>query len=316
MVLMILATVVPLQMISLEKLDYTRARVELIGLQDALRPPLPLHLGPLRWDAPQDGLGPSTSPLSGFVRASCTAPAPPLTLAACLTSALASRCPHGPTVLAILDPATEYPSTVSGHLAGQPCDGTTRSSILAAALLRAGVPARLVHMTNPSAGITHTAIEVLDRKRGWQLFDPLFAGTVTASAGGSAAAVITASPEEIRFQQLADTPAGVGVDLDGQRFYLGAPGKPRATHLVYPEPWLYTRSGQPTAPWPFVARYVVAGPPSWSLGIGQHVLCILLPLTFVGLAVTFVWDLRVRRSTRQAATAETANPQHLRPAAG
>jgi hypothetical protein len=313
---MVLATAVSLEMISLEKLDYTHARVELVGLQDALRPPLPLHLGPLRWDAPPDGHAPATSALPGFVRASCMVPAPPLELAACLTNALASRCPHAPTGRTVLDPAREYPSMVSRHLAGQPCDGPARSGMLAAALLVAGVPARLVHMTNPSAGITHTAIEVLDGERGWQLFDPLFAGTVTASAGGSAAAVTMAGPEEIRFDRIANPPAGVGVDLDGQGFYEGIPGKPRATHLVYPEPWLYTRSGQPTAPWPFAARYVVAGPLSWSLGIGQRVLCGLVPLTFAGLAVVFVLDLRARRRTRYAATTEAANSRHLRAAAG
>jgi hypothetical protein len=59
-------------------------------------------------------------------------------------------------------------------------------------------------------------------------------GTVTASTGGSAAAVTMAGPGEIRFQCIARIPAGAGVDLDGQRFYQGASGRPRATHLVLP----------------------------------------------------------------------------------
>ncbi len=290
----VLATVLALQTISLDRLGYARTRLQQVDLDDALRPADPLQLAALRWDTPAVVEGSAADHLRAFARGRCAGPAAAIERAVCLSNALATRCPHGRPPRSLLDPAADHLALVASHLAGRPCDPATRASLLAAALLATGTPARLVHMTNPSVEISHPAIEVHDPQRGWILFDPLFAGTVSTPAGSSAAAVISALPSSIHFQRLAQIPTSTGRNLDGQRFYQGAPDKPRATHLIYPDPWLYTRSGPRAASSPFNAQYVVAGPPSWSLGIGHRALYATIPLTLLTLTVALILTHQAR----------------------
>jgi hypothetical protein len=126
-------------------------------------------------------------------------------------------------------------------------------------------------MMNPRARIEHTALEVQDGDRGWVLFDLLFGGTVTTPTGGCAAAA-TENPNTIRFDPIALPPRNVRDHRKGRQFYQGTPGKPRSTHLLDPDPWLYSRVGHRWAVWPFSARYVLAGTATWCLGAGQRVL--------------------------------------------
>jgi hypothetical protein len=103
-------------------------------------------------------------------------------------------------------------------------------------------------------------------------FDPTFGGTAKTPAGEQSAAALLASHSAIRWTQLGAVPASTGEPLDPQSAYDGVPTPRFNGHLVYPEPWLYTRVGRKLAPGPFNGLFVVVGPPSLRLAVGHWLL--------------------------------------------
>ncbi len=53
--------------------------------------------------------------------------------------------------------------------------------------------------------------------------------------------------------------------------------------MLFPEPWLYVRSGNRSAPWPFRGRFLCVGLGHWQLGPAQKSL-----IGFIGLSLIYI----------------------------
>jgi hypothetical protein len=280
--LMIIAAIVlPVEVWILQKLDYSKGWLERVGLIEALNPQERLSLGNLRWDpAPYVG-SPQLATFAAMVHEHCpNMDALPTTR--CLSDFLASRFPHGSPSRQIFDENFVPAEVLQRHLQGEPGHCVSRSGIMAAALLASGVPARIVQLlSNTRRDQGHNALEVFDPSVGWVFFDPSFGGELQTSTGGRSAAALLSAGGQFRWIQSAK----VAPLSDWQRFYAGPRAAMFKGHVVYPEPWLYTRVGSKTAPPPFQARYLVVGPPSWRLAFGRKFLLAAILSTFAALLV-------------------------------
>jgi hypothetical protein len=281
-------------------MDYSKAWMTRTSLSEALQPQTPWRLADLDWNPAAYAGTPKLKPLQQMVHQHCPDRSG-LETAVCLSNLLAARFPHGNPKHELFDRNFDPLATLQSHLAGEPGHCVTRSAILAAALLSAGIPARMLQLA-PSFQDRqdrrggHNAIEVWDPHLGWIFFDPTFGGSVRTQAGEQSAAALLAAGGGLSWVQLSTVPATLGTEpLDGQRAYDGNPTPRFNGNLIYPEPWLYTRVGRKQAPGPFTGSFLVVGPPSLRLAVGHQLLlgtilvtALLGLLCFIGLVRTLL----------------------------
>jgi hypothetical protein len=190
-------------------------------------------------------------------------------------------------------------------MSGAPGHCVTRSGLIAASLLAAGIPARVAQFLMREGKGGHTVVEVWEPAEGWSLIDPTFGGTFQGNANDtSAAAAISSSA----IAWHADSSWG----LVGSSPTIYDRGFPLRANVIYPDPWLYTRVGRRNAPPLFLGRYVLVGPTSLRLGTGQRLLQVGIPVTFLVFALLCVKGfrglIRTRRSAALAVSPVTRAP--------
>jgi hypothetical protein len=299
--LALLIALLALEVLGLKGMPYSTGWLLRTSLARALQPTMPLALGSLNWDAAPYQGAPALEPFRRVVEEHCAGQSP-LETTICLSDLLAERFPHGEPEVELFDAHFDPVATMNHHLAGRPGHCVSRSGILATALLSVGIPARLVQMApsfkvrnDPRGG--HNAIEVWDHRTGWIFFDPTSGGSIKTPAGEQSAAALLAAGGGVIWLQLGKVPASPRQPLDGRITYAGNPTPRFSGNLVYPEPWLYTRTGVRLAPGPFRATFMVVGPPSLQLALGHwliHGAIVATALSALGVFVQVVLSLLPR----------------------
>ncbi len=219
----------------------------------------------------------------------------------CVSDLLARAFPYGAPPREFVDDDFKPSRHMNRHFGGVAGHCTTRSSLGAALLLANGTPARVVQLL-PREGLGHNVFEVWDSRFGWVLFDPSF-GVMLRSRDGLPLSAIAAqglSLGEADWEQVARTPEHTrSDDLQPARVLADA-------DLLFPEPWLYLRSGERHAPWPFRATFVRVGPGYWEHGPLQWLVrcAVLLAL----LAGTIASVITARSLLRRNASGAAAGP--------
>ena len=285
----------------LRGLDYSRAWFEPADLGETLT--ADKAVAGFSWDpAPYVG-APALAAYAAFKRQSCGDRAG-VAAAVCLGDILAARFIQGVPSQELFDAKYRPEDVLKRHLDGEPGHCVSRSGIITTALLASGIPARMVQLQPPTGEPGgHNALEVYEPGQGWVFIDPTYGGELESPAGGRSAAALLADGGRARWLQTGKIPSAPGSEpLDGALLYAGDPSPLLAGHLVYPEPWLYTRVGHKMAPWPFQASYLVVGAPGRSLTNRRRVLygCISLTAVALVLASTRTAHSIFRARTRSA----------------
>lgn len=254
------------------------------------RAPTPgFAIGGVRWDPSATARDPALAPFRSDFNAHCAGRLG-RDAALCVTRHLDDAFPWGAPRTDLLAPRFDPAADLAAHLAGEPGHCVTRSGITVDELLSVGIPARLAQIF-PADGAAHNIVEVWDAETGWTLVDPSFGGVLTS--GGrpvSAARAITVGGHL--------QPMG-SVVLGGGHYYASVSFRGGA--IMYPEPWLYLRSGERIAPRPFHGRFARLGGYALRLGVGQWLLRLGVVLFAFGAAVAFVIGVRRRRARPAAA---------------
>jgi hypothetical protein len=274
-------------LLALRELPYSSSAIDVVQLGGSAD-----SVGILEWDPAVYTRAPSLASYRDLVHEQCDGLGPVAT-AKCLHGALIESIPVGVPAAEFVDREYDPSAALAAHIAGAPGHCMTYSALLATSLLAAGFPARVVQIL-PRDGRGHTAVEVRDRTGRWLLVDPTFGGALRQVDGSAAPATLVGSGTFVwaPLGESARVDPGGLPDFYSHRQDAGG-------HIVYPEPWLYTRVGKRTGAWPYRGRFVVVGPPEWHLGVGHMVLAGAITLAgiwvaaFVALAC--VARLRVRR---------------------
>jgi hypothetical protein len=275
-----LLALIAVQLLVLRHLHYSKAWLVHASVHEARAPRDPLALGDLHWDPAPYQRAASLAPLRALVADRCAGKGAVAT-AECLTDLFAEHFINGVPAREFFDAGYSPAADLAEHLGGAPGHCVTRSGLLAAALLSAGFPARVVQLL-PRTGGGHNVAEVWEPGRGWVFVDPSYRLSIDGTAGAASAAAALSRPERVRWRVNIALHPVVGVPTEAQVIY-GELRRLVGGHLVYPDPWLYTRVGHRAAPAPFQARFVVVGPPSFRLGIAQPLLHIGITLALIGL---------------------------------
>jgi hypothetical protein len=271
---------VVLQLLALRQLEYSKAWLVHASLSEARAPRDPMSLGDLHWNPGPYVRAPSLAPLRALVTAHCAGKSSVAT-ADCLTDLFARRFAHGVPAREFFDADYAPAEELAEHLGGAPGHCVTRSGLLAATLLSAGIPARVVQLM-PSTGGGHNVAEVWDSARGWVFIDPTHRLTIDGPPGAASAAAALGGGAETQWRVNTIIHEVLGTRTPANTVLADSP-RLMSGRLVYPDPWLYTRVGHRAAPAPFQARFVVVGPPSFRLGIAQPLLHIGITLALIGL---------------------------------
>jgi Transglutaminase-like superfamily len=208
-------------------------------------------IGSVRWEVGQFSSAPGLAPFRRYFFGTCGGRTG-TQAALCLSQAFERAFPDGSPKHEFFerdfDPVAEF----EAHLSGQPGHCVNRSAMLATTLLSVGIPARVATFTPRTGWGGHTLVEVW-AGTAWVVVDPTEVGLVGAIRPNSA-------PELKR----TSVPLRL-FDADGrvrQDRYLLAESIARG-ELVYPEPWLYTRTGPRFSFWPFRGKFIQVGMDSW-----------------------------------------------------
>jgi hypothetical protein len=285
----------------LRRLPYSKAWLVAVDRQGAAAPREPLSLGGLHWEPTLYAAAPNLEASRLLVHEHCAGLAA-FDTGRCLANFFAERFPHGPPQQEFFDKYYEPGTDLASHVAGAPGHCVTRSALVATALLAAGFPARVVQIAAADGRDGHNVLEVWEPSMGWQLLDPSFGGSIQdlESRRLGAAAIATG---HFRWHRDPAFRAVVGADQNvAPRVYDNV--RLLNANIVYPAPWLYTRVGDSRAPFPMQARFVVVGPRTLRLGIGQSVLQVGILLNVCAAALLCGW--MIGRRITGPAVAETS----------
>lgn len=282
-----------LQGLGLKSLPYASDVLEhIFERPDSSSQPAPegsgFQLGSLRWDVHAYSQDPKLQPLRSFYHTNCAARSG-ISAAVCISDVFAKTFPFGAARHDFCDRTYDPAAVLSFHLSGNPAHCMQRSALLAAVLLSAGIPARVVQILGDRQG--HTLVEVWERAQGWIFFDPS-TGCVIGRKGA-----VSSSLAMLRSSRFI-TAYVIGVasfhPANLASFYEGL-GPTTNIRLFYPEPWLYLRTGLRFSVWPFRGRYVTPENLSWRFGLGQRsyevgiVLLFLIALVCAAAIISAVW---------------------------
>lgn len=291
---------------SLRALDYSTAELEFVetrGAADSERD----AVGSLRWDSAEYANSPSLATYRDLVRSRC-GNLRPVATARCVQATLESKFAYGVPSSQFVDPGYDPAAALASHLGGQRGHCLTYSGLIATSLLSVGMPARVVQLL-PADRRGHTVVEVRDDSGRWSLYDPTYGGALPGLDGSGLATSVHREDAELPWDQLVNTPP-VFPRVMGQPPGVYSRLRTQGGHVVYPEPWLYTRVGRRAAHWPFRGQFVVVGERTWNLGIAHPLLQAILAACAAALAVAGYQGARVarRRCRHRGPTSEGAGP--------
>jgi hypothetical protein len=208
-------------------------------------------IGSLRWEVEQFSSAPSLAPFRRYFFEKCGGQTR-AQAAMCLTRAFARAFPNGKPKHEFLERDFDPVSNFRAHLSGQPGHCVNRSGMLATTLLSVGIPARVVSFVPRTGWGGHTLVEFWAGSD-WVSVDPTEIGLVGSTRPGSAADIKRMSG----YLRLFDEDGSVRQDP-----YVLSESIAHG-ELVYPEPWLYTRTGPRFSFWPFRGEFVQVGMYSW-----------------------------------------------------
>lgn len=282
-----LALLVVVQLLALRRLEYSQAWLVRASREEARTPRDPVALGGLRWDPAPYVAAPSLAPFRAIVASRC-AGLTAVATADCLSDLFAERFAHGRPSREFFESSYRPVEDLAAHLAGAPGHCVTRSGLLATALLASGFPARVAQFLPEDATRGHNVVEVWNGVNHWVLVDPTYRLAVDGTpGGGSAAEALDAGPEaRWRINNALRVVPQVYPARDNELYDIAR--NLLSGHLIYPDPWLYTRVGHRRAPAPFQGRFVVIGPRSFGLGLAQPLLQVGTLLAFLALVASLI----------------------------
>lgn len=265
---------VPLELVALMLLPYSTSRIFHGG--NTLEPPDRqgnFVVGALRWPVSDFARDPALSDFRAYYQQWCAGQRG-LEAAVCISDRFSEQFPYGPDPQDSFSPDYNPHATLVAHtVRGEPGHCVTRSSLAVAVLLAAGIPARVVQIVLPR-GLGHTILSVWDQQRGWVLFDPLYGGTLATGTRFVSLEQAIDPEAPITWTSLGKTAAGVP-DQDRHTIYDALD----QASILYPEPWVYIRSGPHMAPWPYRAAFLRVGVSRWWIGPAQLVLMLGIVVT-------------------------------------
>ena len=209
-------------------------------------------IGSVRWDVEQLSRDESLTPFRRYFFEKCGEQAG-TQAAMCLSEAFAKAFPAGEPQHEFLERHFDPAKSFESHVFGEPGHCVNRSAMLAATLLSVGVPARVVSFSPISGWGGHTLVEVWSGG-GWTVVDPTEVGLVGSIRPASAAEIKSARGPLHLFN----------ADGSVRQYYPFALSRAVVRgEVVYPEPWLYTRTGRRFSFWPFRGRFTQVGMYGW-----------------------------------------------------
>lgn len=209
-------------------------------------------IGSVRWEVEQFSRAESLTPFRRYFFEKCGGQAG-TQAALCLSEAFAKAFPNGQPQHEFLELHFDPVQHFEAHLSGEPGHCVNRSAMLATTLLSVGIPARVVSFVPKSGWRGHTLVEVWTGD-GWTLVDPTVLGLVGSVRPASATEIKSAKGPLHLFS----------ADGSVQQYYPAAlSGAVARGEVMYPEPWLYTRTGPTFSFWPFRGRFTQVGIYGW-----------------------------------------------------
>jgi hypothetical protein len=253
----------------LKSLPYSTCLLETVTPLHDVQVTASFSLGSAHWDVASYTVDPKLKPFRDYVRIHADARegrAAALAVAHSLRQDIPFGKPQREFFQYTYDPKVDF----AAHLRGEPGHCVTLSGFLAASLLSVGIPARVVQLVprEKTAG-GHNLVEVWDHQAGWCLIDPSFDGYPVIDNRPCSGLEALLYPEKIRWMPKKSATGEAG---DPKEFYETKSFPLRDGHLIYPEPWLYLRTGPKASSWPIRGRFILVGEPSWQYGPGQTVL--------------------------------------------
>ncbi len=286
---------------ALKILPYSTSLIEHVESTDveSRRPAPDFSLGSLRWEVSRYAVDPRLEPLRNYYRARADGKKG-LEAAQLISEGIASHSPLGNPSQEFVDTGFNPVASFLLQLGGEPGHCTTRSGSVAAVLLASGIPARVFQIIpldpdghlRPANG--HNVLEVWDERSGWSMVDPTLGGMLAGDLSGSPSSSgithnqgdFTIFPDHNNNQYWKSK--SYYQDL-GPRFC-----------VLFPEPWLYVRSGDRSAPWPFRGRFLCVGLGHWQLGPAQKSLVGFIGLSLIYIASELVLFLVIAPARRLA----------------
>jgi hypothetical protein len=208
-------------------------------------------IGSIRWEAQEFSRAPGLAPFRRYFIERCGGQTG-THAAMCLAQAFDHAFPVGIPKHEFLERHFDPVGDFEAHLSGQPGHCVNRSAMLATTLLSVGIPARVASFSPRSGWGGHTLVEVW-AGADWAVVDPTEVGLV-GSKWPSSAAEIKRGTDALRLFNVDGTVRQDPYPLSESI----ARGE-----LVYPEPWLYTRTGPRFSFWPFRGKLIQVGVHSW-----------------------------------------------------
>ena len=212
-------------------------------------------IGSMRWEVEQFSRAPGLAPFRRYFLERCGGQIGSQA-AMCLSQSFDRAFPAGTPKHEFLERHFDPVADFEAHLSGQPGHCVNRSAMLATTLLSMGIPARVASFCPRSGWGGHTLVEVWNAADGWTVVDPTEIGLVGSIRPNSAAEIKRTS----RSLRLFNADGSVRQDpyLLSEAIASG--------ELVYPEPWLYTRTGPRFSFWPFRGKFIQVGMYGWRFG--------------------------------------------------
>jgi len=227
--------------------------------------PTGFTFGPLVWDMRLYENDPALEPLRTYFRAEC-GESRGLEAALCLANRFMTLFPFGPPKHEFLDSKYDLISDFEAHVHGEPGHCVTRSGLITAILLANAIPARQLQVLLTNR-LGHNVLEVWDGPSGWIVVDPSF-GRIAIDQGAHPTSLVEAmfGPDN-GWKRFAK--------VDDNHFYatlVAMRSRGSVPEVIIPEPWLYMRTGNRLASWPFRGLFVHMGSTHYLVGPAQFVL--------------------------------------------
>lgn len=266
-----------LQALLLWQLPYTTSIIHhlpLAGVEQSQSAMNDFRLGELMWDIELYKADKNLHSFRQFFQRNCGTQRG-LDAAICLSDVLLKKIPFGAPSQEVVDAIYSPIQAFENHMNGAPGHCVTYAGLSSLVLLASGTPARMVQIVS-STKPGHNVIEVWDAQHGWVLFDPLNK-FVPIKNGNPISALEAINPSN------QVTVAQIGKDSESKSYlsdyYQGK--LPFDGAIVYPEPWLYTRSGKRFDHGFYRGRFVSFGIDFFWLGQAQRLLRLGILICFV-----------------------------------
>jgi len=255
-------------------------------------------IGSVQWGVEQFSRAPELAPFRRYFFETCGSQTG-TQAAMCLSQAFYRAFPAGTPKHEFFERHFDPIASFEAHLSGEPGHCVNRSGMLATTLLSVGIPARVVSFSPRTGWGGHTLVEVW-ADSAWVAVDPTELGLVGSNRPGSTAEIKRTSKSLRLF------------NVDGsvrQDPYLLSESV-ASGELVYPEPWLYTRTGRRFSFWPFRGKFIQVGSYSWRFST-PLLLCRVASVISVIAGLCFLTCLLIERNRMEAARTESSVESEL-----